>query len=82
MSGPVQRKAERPARKVGHVTVLGDDMADVRRRAALAAQWLSEATWADGWSVHAGAAALQEGDIPPTGSQECHPAAGPTAKGA
>ena len=24
-------KAERPARKVGHVTVLGDDMADVRR---------------------------------------------------
>ncbi len=30
-------KAERPARKVGHVTVLGDDMAKVRARAALAA---------------------------------------------
>src|SRR5690606_749227 len=30
-------KAERPARKVGHVTVLGDDMAAVRSRAALAA---------------------------------------------
>jgi 5-(carboxyamino)imidazole ribonucleotide synthase len=47
-------KAERPARKVGHVTVLGQDMAAVRARAALAAQWLSEATWADGWSVHDG----------------------------
>ena len=33
-------KAERPARKVGHVTALGDDMAEVRRRAALAARWL------------------------------------------
>ncbi len=49
-------KAERPARKVGHVTALGEDMARVRERAALAARWLSEATWADGWSVHAGAA--------------------------
>ena len=49
-------KAERPARKVGHVTVLGRDMAAVRARAALAAQWLSEATWADGWSAHDGAA--------------------------
>jgi 5-(carboxyamino)imidazole ribonucleotide synthase len=49
-------KAERPARKVGHVTVLGDDMADVRRRAALAAGWLSTGEWADGWSPHTGAA--------------------------
>lgn len=47
-------KAERPARKVGHVTVLGADPADVRRRAALAAHWLSTARWADGWSVHTG----------------------------
>lgn len=45
-------KAERPARKVGHVTVLGSDMTEVRLRAALAAEWLSTATWADGWSPH------------------------------
>jgi 5-(carboxyamino)imidazole ribonucleotide synthase len=49
-------KAERPDRKVGHVTFLGDDMAAVRARAALAAQWLSTATWADGWSEHLGEA--------------------------
>jgi 5-(carboxyamino)imidazole ribonucleotide synthase len=55
-------KAERPARKVGHVTVLGADMAEARRRAALAAQWLSEATWADGWSVHDGAARTDDGE--------------------
>ncbi|OZM77590.1 5-(carboxyamino)imidazole ribonucleotide synthase [Pseudonocardia sp. MH-G8] len=45
-------KAERPARKVGHVTALGADMAVVRERAALAAVWLSTAQWPDGWSVH------------------------------
>ena len=48
-------KAERPARKVGHVTLLGSDMNDVRRRAALAAAWLSTAEWPDGWSPHPGA---------------------------
>jgi 5-(carboxyamino)imidazole ribonucleotide synthase len=47
-------KAERPARKVGHVTALGEDAAAVRRRAALAARWLSTAQWADGWSPHDG----------------------------
>lgn len=47
-------KAAWPARKIGHVTALGDDMAQVRERAALAAQWLSTAEWADGWSVHGG----------------------------
>jgi 5-(carboxyamino)imidazole ribonucleotide synthase len=47
-------KAERPARKVGHVTVLGSDMTEVRRRAALAATWLSTADWPDGWSPHSG----------------------------
>jgi len=46
-------KVERPARKVGHVTVLGADMATVRERAVLAAEWLSTAVWSDGWSVHA-----------------------------
>lgn len=45
-------KAERPARKIGHVTVLGEDMTAVRQRAALAAAWLSTACWTDGWSVH------------------------------
>ena len=48
-------KAERPARKVGHVTALGDEMAPVRARAALAAGWLAEGEWADGWSPHRGA---------------------------
>ena len=48
-------KAERPARKVGHVTLLGSDMNDVRRRAGLAAAWLSTAEWPDGWSPHPGA---------------------------
>jgi 5-(carboxyamino)imidazole ribonucleotide synthase len=63
-------KAERPARKVGHVTVLGADMGEVRARAALAAQWLSEATWADGWSVHSGRPGLQRGDTAPIQLQQ------------
>ncbi len=50
-------KAERPARKVGHVTVLGTELAAVRERAALAAEWLSTAVWSDGWSPHDAAAA-------------------------
>lgn len=47
-------KEERPARKVGHVTALGEDMAAVRERAALAAGWLSTGVWSDGWSAHSG----------------------------
>ncbi len=47
-------KAERPARKIGHVTVLGTDPDPVRERAGLAAQWLSTAVWPDGWSPHTG----------------------------
>lgn len=47
-------KAERPARKVGHVTALGSDMVAVRTRAALAAEWLSTGEWSDGWSAHTG----------------------------
>ncbi len=35
-------KQERPGRKIGHVTVLGDDVDDVRARAARAARWLRE----------------------------------------
>ena len=46
-------KAERPARKVGHVTALGDRLDEVRARAVLAAEWLSTGRWADGWSPYA-----------------------------
>jgi 5-(carboxyamino)imidazole ribonucleotide synthase len=35
-------KQVRPGRKIGHVTVLGNDMDDVRARAARAARWLTE----------------------------------------
>ncbi|MFI5835975.1 5-(carboxyamino)imidazole ribonucleotide synthase [Micromonospora sp. NPDC051300] len=35
-------KQVRPGRKIGHVTVLGTDLADVRARAARAARWLQE----------------------------------------
>ncbi|MBO4162918.1 5-(carboxyamino)imidazole ribonucleotide synthase [Micromonospora antibiotica] len=35
-------KQVRPGRKIGHVTVLGNDLDDVRARAARAARWLRE----------------------------------------
>ncbi|MDW3846025.1 5-(carboxyamino)imidazole ribonucleotide synthase [Micromonospora sp. BRA006-A] len=35
-------KQVRPGRKIGHVTVLGDDLDDVRARAARVARWLQE----------------------------------------
>jgi 5-(carboxyamino)imidazole ribonucleotide synthase len=35
-------KQARPGRKIGHVTVVGDDADDVRRRARRAATWLQE----------------------------------------
>jgi len=35
-------KQIRPGRKIGHVTALGDDMDEVRARAARAARWLQE----------------------------------------
>jgi 5-(carboxyamino)imidazole ribonucleotide synthase len=35
-------KQVRPGRKIGHVTVLGDDLGTVRARAARAARWLQE----------------------------------------
>jgi len=45
-------KTERPGRKIGHVTVLGSDVADVRERAERAAHWMSHAEWTDGWDPH------------------------------
>nr|WP_027500217.1 5-(carboxyamino)imidazole ribonucleotide synthase [Rhodococcus sp. UNC363MFTsu5.1] len=54
-------KGERPARKIGHVNVVGgaqgsiDDeayVAAVRERAERAAYWLSHGEWTDGWDVH------------------------------
>jgi 5-(carboxyamino)imidazole ribonucleotide synthase len=47
----VYGKAERPGRKIAHVTALGGRMPEVARRADLAACWLATAQWADGWSV-------------------------------
>jgi 5-(carboxyamino)imidazole ribonucleotide synthase len=35
-------KQVRPGRKIGHVTALGDDLTEVRARAARAARWLQE----------------------------------------
>jgi 5-(carboxyamino)imidazole ribonucleotide synthase len=35
-------KSVRPGRKIGHVTVIGDDMAEVRGRARAAARWLTD----------------------------------------
>ncbi|GIJ19658.1 5-(carboxyamino)imidazole ribonucleotide synthase [Micromonospora lutea] len=37
-------KQVRPGRKIGHVTVLGDDLNEVRARAARAASWLRDGT--------------------------------------
>jgi 5-(carboxyamino)imidazole ribonucleotide synthase len=37
-------KQPRPGRKIGHVTVLGDDLTEARARAAAAARWLREGT--------------------------------------
>ncbi|PRY43819.1 5-(carboxyamino)imidazole ribonucleotide synthase [Umezawaea tangerina] len=47
-------KAERPGRKIGHVTLLGERMDDVRDRARLAAHWLSDGVWLDGFDIHGG----------------------------
>ena len=46
-------KSERPGRKLGHVTVLGDDVVEVAERAERAAHWMSHAEWTDGWDPHA-----------------------------
>jgi 5-(carboxyamino)imidazole ribonucleotide synthase len=45
-------KEERPGRKLGHVTMLGERIEQLRDRALLAANWLSRAVWLDGYEIH------------------------------
>ncbi|MFQ6328827.1 5-(carboxyamino)imidazole ribonucleotide synthase [Nocardia sp. CWNU-33] len=45
-------KGEREDRKIGHINVLGDDVAVVREKAERAARWMSHAMWTDGWDPH------------------------------
>ncbi len=45
-------KGERPNRKIGHVNILGDEVAVVREKAERAARWMSHAEWTDGWDPH------------------------------
>ena len=47
-------KTPRSGRKIGHVNFLGDDLAELRRRAGLAANWLATAQWLDGYDIHEG----------------------------
>ena len=48
-------KAFRPGRKLGHVNVIGSDLAELRRIAALAAGWLGTGQWGDGYDIQAAA---------------------------
>jgi len=45
-------KAFRPGRKLGHVNVIGSDLGELRRKARLAARWLGDGVWPDGYAVH------------------------------
>ncbi|HYN71100.1 MAG TPA: 5-(carboxyamino)imidazole ribonucleotide synthase [Nakamurella sp.] len=45
-------KAFRPGRKLGHVNVIGSDLGELRRKASLAARWLGDGVWPDGYDVH------------------------------
>jgi 5-(carboxyamino)imidazole ribonucleotide synthase len=45
-------KPERPGRKIGHVTVLGAQLAPVREMAVASATFLALGTWPDGYPVH------------------------------
>ncbi len=45
-------KAFRPGRKLGHVNVIGSDLGELRRKARLAAAWLGDGVWLDGYSIH------------------------------
>ncbi len=45
-------KPEHPGRKIGHVTVLGVQLAPVRETAVASATFLATGTWPDGYPVH------------------------------
>ncbi|MGH3670611.1 MAG: 5-(carboxyamino)imidazole ribonucleotide synthase, partial [Pseudonocardiaceae bacterium] len=45
-------KPERPGRKIGHVTVCGEDLAVVRPMAVASAAFLATGNWPDGYQVH------------------------------
>jgi len=45
-------KAFRPGRKLGHVNIAGSDLGELRRRAQLAARWLGDGVWPDGYDIH------------------------------
>ena len=47
-------KSYRPGRKLGHVNVLGDDVVELQRVATLAADFLGDGVWADGFDPHGG----------------------------
>ncbi|MBL1074952.1 5-(carboxyamino)imidazole ribonucleotide synthase [Nocardia sp. 2] len=47
-------KGERPDRKIGHINILGEDVAETREKAERAAHWMSHAIWTDGWDPHHG----------------------------
>jgi 5-(carboxyamino)imidazole ribonucleotide synthase len=48
-------KGFRPGRKLGHVNVLGSNLAELRRIAGLSASWLGTGQWDDGYEIHTGA---------------------------
>jgi 5-(carboxyamino)imidazole ribonucleotide synthase len=45
-------KPERPGRKIGHVTVFGDELVPVREVAVASAAFLATGAWPDGYPVH------------------------------
>lgn len=47
-------KAFRPGRKLGHVNVIGSDVAELRTVAELSAEFLGSGCWSDGYDPHAG----------------------------
>ncbi|MGH3981055.1 MAG: 5-(carboxyamino)imidazole ribonucleotide synthase [Pseudonocardiaceae bacterium] len=53
-------KAERPRRKIGHVTVLGDRLDPVRQIATAAARFLATGVWEDGREVHGDSAGRRD----------------------